>query len=110
MKNLFVYKSFIFFVFLLSKSQILSYINLPIYTFHTVPPKPEETLKLPYYNYFHDNNIYTLIDIGLPPQKVVAKLNFDDYPFLYIIIDVIYFRVMILIYQQLLVKFLFNIY
>ena len=81
MKNLFVYKSFIFFVFLLSKSQILSYINLPIYTFHTTPPKPEETLKLPYYNYFHDNNIYTLIDIGLPPQKVVAKLNFDDYPF-----------------------------
>ena len=28
MKNLFVYKSFIFFVFLLSKSKILSYINL----------------------------------------------------------------------------------
>ena len=81
MKNLFVYKSFIFFVFLLSKSKILSYINLPIYTFHTTLPKQEETLKLPYYNYFHDNNIYTLIDIGLPSQKVVAKLNFDDYPF-----------------------------
>ena len=76
-----MYKSLIFFLFLLTKSQIFSYISLPIYTFHTSPPKPEETLKLSYYNYFHDNNIYTLIDIGLPPQKVVAKLNFDEYLF-----------------------------
>ena len=81
MKNLFVYKSLNFLLFLISESIVFSYVNLPIYTFHTSPPKPEETTKMAYYNYFHDNNIYTLLDIGSPPQKIVAKLNFDDFPF-----------------------------
>ena len=81
MKNIFVYKSLFFFLFLLNISQIYSYVNLPIYTFHTTPPKLNETRKLVYYNYFHDNNIYTLLEIGLPPQKIVAKLNFDDFSF-----------------------------
>ena len=81
MKNIFVYKSLFFFLFLLNISQIYSYVNLPIYTFHTTPPKLNETRKLVYYNYFHDNNIYALLEIGLPPQKIVAKLNFDDFSF-----------------------------
>ena len=81
MKNIFVYNTLIFFFFLLNNSKIFSYISLPIYTFHTTPPKSDETLKPVYYYYFRDNNIYTLLDIGMPPQKVVAKLNFDEFPF-----------------------------
>ena len=81
MKILFVYKPLNFLIFLISESLIFSYVNLPIYTFHTTPPKPEETTKIAYYDYFHDNNIYTLLEVGSPSQKIVAKLNFDDFAF-----------------------------
>ena len=60
---------------------ILSYVRLPVYTYHTTPPRINETLKKPYYTYFHDNNIYTVLELGNPSQKIVTKLNFDDYPF-----------------------------
>ena len=58
-----------------------SYVRLPVYSYHTTPPLANETLKKPYYNYFHDNNIYTILELGNPSQKIVTKLNFDDYPF-----------------------------
>ena len=81
MKNFFVYELFIFIFNLLNQSLITSYIKLPVHTFHTTAPKPEETTKEVYYKYFHDNNIYTILELGWPSQKIVAKLNFDEYPF-----------------------------
>ena len=81
MKIFLIYKILIFFLYLLNQSKIFSYINLPIFTFHTTPPKEDETTKLVYYKYFHDNNIYTLLKLGLPTQSIVTKLNFDGYPF-----------------------------
>ena len=60
-----------------------SYVKFPIYTYHTAPPmhEPYETTKLPYYKYFHDNIIYTILELGNPSQKILSKLNFDEYPF-----------------------------
>ena len=68
-------------LYLFQHSFILSYVRLPLYTYHTTPPLLNETLKKVYYNYFHDNNIYTKLELGNPSQKIVTKLNFDDYPF-----------------------------
>ena len=81
MKIFFVYKLIIFSIYLLDQSIIFSYINLPIYTFHPQLPKIDETSKEIYYKYFHDNNIYTILKLGYPSQKIVSKLNFDEYPF-----------------------------
>ena len=81
MENFFVYKLSIILLYLLNHSLILSYINLPVYTYHSIAPMANETLKKVYYHYFHDNNIYTILELGSPSQKVVANLNFDDYPF-----------------------------
>ena len=81
MKIFFVFKLIIFSIYLLGQSIIFSYINLPIYTFHPQLPKIEETSKEIYYKYFHDNNIYTILKLGYPSQKIVSKLNFDEYPF-----------------------------
>ena len=81
MEILFVYKLLIFLLFLLNKSKIVSYISLPIHTYHTIQPTPEQTTKQEYYKYFHDNTIYTILELGWPSQKIVAKLNFDEYPF-----------------------------
>ena len=81
MEKFFVYKLSIILLYLLNHSLILSYINLPVYTYHSIAPRANETLKKVYYHYFHDNNIYTILELGSPSQKVVANLNFDDYTF-----------------------------
>ena len=81
MENIIIYKLFILLSYILNQSLISSYINLPVHTYHSVAPKPDETSKKVYYDYFHDNNIYTLVELGWPSQKMVAKLNFDDYIF-----------------------------
>ena len=70
------------FLYLFENSFISSYVSLPVYTYHPSPPMPNETLKKVYYNYFHDNNIYTILELGKPSQKIVTRLNFDEYPFL----------------------------
>ena len=80
MKFLFVYNLFTF-LLLLSLTDDISFVKFPIYTYHTVPPMPNETIRKPYYNYFHDNIIYTILELGNPSQKIIAKLNFDEYPF-----------------------------
>ena len=69
------------FLYLFENSFISSYVRLPVYTDHPTPPMPNETLKKVYYNYFHDNNIYTILELGKPSQKIVTRLNFDEYPF-----------------------------
>ena len=67
-------------LFLTSQKLILSsFIKLPIYTYHSSPPN--KTTEEAYVTYFSKNNIYTYIKTGLPPQKIVAKLNFDEFPF-----------------------------
>ena len=58
---------------------IISYIKLPIYTYHSNPPN--KTTEFDYIKYFLENNIYTYLNLGSPPQKIVATLNFNDYPF-----------------------------
>ena len=82
MKNIFI--SYFFFIFLLCMPIVLSlspYIKLPVYSHHTTPPKSNETTKMSYYKYFHDNNIYTILEIGSPSQKIVAKLNMEEFSF-----------------------------
>ena len=81
MKNFFVYKLFVFLFCLLKQSLVFSYVKLPVYTFHPIAPRSNETTKKVYYNYFHDNNIYTILELGWPSQKIVAKLNFDEFSF-----------------------------
>ena len=67
-------------LFLTSQKLILSsFIKLPIYTYHSSPPN--KTTEEAYVIYFSKNYIYTYIKTGLPPQKIVAKLNFDEFPF-----------------------------
>ena len=58
---------------------ILSYIKFPLYTYHTIPPN--KTTDIEYINYFLYNNIYTHLNIGSPPQKIVAKISFNNCPF-----------------------------
>ena len=81
MEKFFIYKLSIILFYLLNHSLIITYIKFPVYTYHSVAPKENETLTKIYYHYFHDNSIYTILEIGSPSQKVVANLNFDDYPF-----------------------------
>ena len=81
MEKFCIYKLSIILLYVLNHSFILSYIKFPVYTYHSAAPKANETLTKIYYNYFHDNSIYTILEIGSPSQKVVANLNFDDYPF-----------------------------
>ena len=57
---------------------IYAYIKLPVYTYHS--QKPNETSSKEYVEYFSKNAIYTNLSIGNPPQKVVATLNFNNYP------------------------------
>ena len=80
MKIFFVYNIFTF-ILILCLTDDLSYVKFPIYTNHTPYPRPNETIKMPYYNYFYYNSIYTMLEIGNPSQKIVAKLNMDEYPF-----------------------------
>ena len=58
---------------------IFSYIKLPFYTYH--PSQPNKTTELSYVKYFSENNLYTHLKIGFPPQDIVSILNFNDYPF-----------------------------
>ena len=67
------------FLLLSLQNMILSYIKLPIFTYHS--PTPNKTIELAYVKYFSENNIYTYLNIGNPSQKIVAKLNFNEYPF-----------------------------
>ena len=34
-----------------------------------------------YINYFSENNIYTYLIIGSPPQKIISQINFNEYSF-----------------------------
>ena len=67
------------FLLLSLQNLIISYIKLPIFTYHS--PYPNKTTELAYVKYFSENNIYTYLNIGNPSQKIVAKLNFNDYSF-----------------------------
>ena len=58
---------------------ILSYLKFPLYTYHTIPPN--KTTDIEYINYFLYNKLYTYLNIGTPPQKMVATINFVNCPF-----------------------------
>jgi hypothetical protein len=58
---------------------VLSFIKLPIYKYPSNPPN--KTLSYEYNKYFIENNLYTFLETGTPPQKIIAKLNFNEYPF-----------------------------
>ena len=81
MEKFYIYKLSIILLYILNHSLVLSYIKFPVYTYHSVAPKANETLTKIYYHYFHDNSIYTILEIGSPSQKIVANLNFDDFLF-----------------------------
>ena len=69
--KLFLYLSFFNIIF--------PYIKLPIYTFHSSPPN--KSTEEEYVTYFSENNIYTYLETGSPSQKIVARLNFNDFQF-----------------------------
>jgi len=71
--------SFKLFLYISVQKIILSYIKLPLYTYHSYPPN--NTRDISYAKYFSENNLYTYLNMGSPPQKIVATLNFNDYPF-----------------------------
>ena len=58
---------------------IISYLKFPLYTYHTIPPN--KTTDIEYVNYFLNNNIYIYLNIGTPPQNIVATINFNNCPF-----------------------------
>lgn len=66
-------------LYLSLQQEILSYIKLNIFTYHSNPPN--KTTELEYVKYFSENNLYTYLKVGTPPQEIVATLNFNDYPF-----------------------------
>lgn len=80
MKYLFpskIYSKYI--LFFTIQRLVFSFIKLPLYKYPSNPPN--KTLSYEYNKYFIENNIYTFLEVGTPPQKIVAKLNFNNYPF-----------------------------
>ena len=71
-----MYKLLLFFSL---EKLILSFIKLPLFTYHSSPPN--KTYDDSYFKYFSENNIYTYLNIGSPSQKIAATLNFNDYKF-----------------------------
>jgi hypothetical protein len=66
-------------LFLSLEKLILSFIKLPLFTYHSSPPN--KTYEDSYFKYFSENNIYTYLNIGSPSQKIAATLNFNDNKF-----------------------------
>ena len=67
------------FIFLNLYAYIISFIIIPFYTYKT-----NISYNITdYYTIqaFTENNIYTYLLLGTPPQKIVAKINFNDYAF-----------------------------
>ena len=58
---------------------ISSFIKLPFFTFHSSPSN--NISESDYSKFFSENNIYTYLIIGSPPQKIVSKINFNEYSF-----------------------------
>ena len=58
---------------------IFSFIKLPFLTYYSLPPNNISDIS--YINYFSENNIYTYLIIGSPPQKIVSQINFNEYSF-----------------------------
>ena len=67
------------FIFLNLHAYIISFIIMPFYTYKT-----NISYNITdYYTIqaFTENNIYTYLLIGTPPQKIIANINFNDYVF-----------------------------
>ena len=68
-----------FILYISLQNIILNFIQIPFFTYHSLPPnnisEPE------YIKYFSENNIYSHLIIGSPPQKIIAKINFNEYSF-----------------------------
>ena len=68
------------FILIYLQSSIISYIIMPFYTYKT------SYLNINISDYysiqsFIRNDIYSYLTIGSPPQKIVAKINFNEYSF-----------------------------
>ena len=58
---------------------IFSFIKIPFFTYYCTPP--DNISEPSYTKYFSENNIYTHLLIGSPPQKIVSLINFNEYSF-----------------------------
>ena len=59
---------------------ILSSIKMPFSTYHS-PSIPNNKSDPSYVKFLSENNIYSFLIIGTPPQKIVTKINFNEYSF-----------------------------
>ena len=59
---------------------ILSSIAMPFFTYYS-PIIPNNKSDSSYVKFFSENNIYSYLIIGTPPQKIVSKINFNEYSF-----------------------------
>ena len=58
---------------------IFSFIKIPFFTYYCTPP--DNISESSYTKCFSENNIYTHLLIGSPPQKIVSLINFNEYSF-----------------------------
>ena len=58
---------------------IFSFVKMPFFTFYN--PPSNNISESSYIKYFEDNNIYSHLILGTPPQKIVSQINFNEYSF-----------------------------
>ena len=71
---------FKFIIYATLQKIILSSIKMPFFTYYS-PTIPNNKSDSSYVKFFSENNIYSYLIIGAPPQKIVSKINFNEYSF-----------------------------